>query len=230
MAGRSRGRRQGGDSHEGRDDEEQEKRGDTAASLGVGTIAGVAPSNCQPHDRVFADGLPRMPRYRKDLAAAGIPYVDDEGRYFDFHALRKTFGTMLEVYGASARQTMELMRHSDMRLTTGIYQDAGQLHLREAVMKLPGANGDDTRKSTRIEAESGESGETVVRSWGCFSDLEWRDPDDVDVSKLEVPERYTKGEVMAMIGKKLRPQWEQDYEEYSEMVRAVGFEPTAPAV
>lgn len=68
--------------------------------------------DARPSDRVFAGRIPRMNPFRKDLAAAGIEYVDARGEQADFHALRKTFGTMLTLGGVSQRTVMELMRHS----------------------------------------------------------------------------------------------------------------------
>ena len=91
----------------------------------------------RPNDRVFANGIPRMEVYRKDLAAAGIDYQDAQGRFADFHALRTTFGTLLTVASHSQRTVMELMRHSDMKLTAKTYTDAGMLPVSETVNLLP---------------------------------------------------------------------------------------------
>jgi hypothetical protein len=77
-----------------------------------------------------------MPRFRADLEAAGIPYVDAKGEYADFHSLRKTFGTMLTLAGVGQRTVMELMRHSDMRLTAKTYTDANMLLVSDAVALL----------------------------------------------------------------------------------------------
>ncbi|HEX5400144.1 MAG TPA: site-specific integrase [Verrucomicrobiae bacterium] len=90
-----------------------------------------------PSDRVFAGIIPRMERFRKDLVEAGIPYVDAKGEFADFHSLRKTFATMLILAGVPHRVVMELMRHSDPKLTTKTYTDAGQLPVTEAVSNLP---------------------------------------------------------------------------------------------
>ena len=38
-------------------------------------------------DRVFKEGVPRCVTLQKDLKAADIPYVDESGRYANFHAL-----------------------------------------------------------------------------------------------------------------------------------------------
>ncbi len=78
---------------------------------------------------------------QKDLKAAGIPYVDAKGEYADFHSLRKTFGTMLTLAGVPQRVVMELMRHSDMRLTAKTYTDAGMLPVDATITKLPSLNG-----------------------------------------------------------------------------------------
>lgn len=64
---------------------------------------------------------------QRDLNRAGIPFLDDLGRRVDFHSLRKTFGTALVLSGADPRVVMELMRHSDLKLTMKTYTDARQL-------------------------------------------------------------------------------------------------------
>jgi len=51
----------------------------------------------------------------KDLAAVGIPYVDDQGRYFDFHATRHTFITDLRY--APSRVAQALARHKSSAMT-----------------------------------------------------------------------------------------------------------------
>jgi len=94
----------------------------------------------QSGDFVFSGNLPRMTWFRKDLEAAGIPYVDAKGEFADFHSLRKTFSTMLILAGVPHRVVMELMRHSDPRLTTKTYTDAGQLPVGAAVRGLPSLN------------------------------------------------------------------------------------------
>ena len=63
--------------------------------------------------------------------------MDELGRRVDFHALRYTFATMLNRAGVTPRAAMELMRHSDMRLTTKTYTDATALPLFDEMEKLP---------------------------------------------------------------------------------------------
>ena len=90
----------------------------------------------QASGRVF-DSLPRIARFRADLAKAEIPSVSPSGERVDFHALRMTFQMRLTLNGISPRVVMEAMRHSDMKLTAKTYTDAGMLPTREAVCSLP---------------------------------------------------------------------------------------------
>ena len=56
-----------------------------------------------------------------DCGVAGIEYVDEAGRYADFHALRHTCGTLLAAAGVHPKTCQEIMRHSDIRLTMDFY-------------------------------------------------------------------------------------------------------------
>lgn len=87
-------------------------------------------------DRVFAR-VPGMKRHRTILERAGIPFEDAQGRRADFHALRHSFGTMLSKSGVSPREAMELMRHTDLKLTMRVYTDPRVFDLAGAVEKLP---------------------------------------------------------------------------------------------
>lgn len=87
-------------------------------------------------DRVFAR-VPTMHRHRKYLEAAEIPFEDEDGRRADVHALRHTFGTMLSMSGASPRVAMELMRHTDLKLTMKHYTDPRIFDLASSVARVP---------------------------------------------------------------------------------------------
>jgi integrase len=87
--------------------------------------------------RVFLGRVPSPSTLRRDLAAADIPAVDLDGRRVDLHALRTTFGTLLSASGVTPRVAMELMRHSDLKLTMRIYTDASQLPLSNELKRLP---------------------------------------------------------------------------------------------
>jgi integrase len=87
----------------------------------------------KPTDTVFDIPAGLIRRFNGDCARAGIPKRDEEGRTVDVHSLRTTFGTMLAVAGVSPRVAMELMRHSDIQLTTKIYTDPRLLPLAAAI-------------------------------------------------------------------------------------------------
>lgn len=74
---------------------------------------------------------------RKDLEAAGLPYEDEHGRFFDFHSLRGQFGTLLAKRGVHPKTAQVLMRHHDVNLTLGLYTHvlAGQENA--AIESLP---------------------------------------------------------------------------------------------
>jgi integrase len=72
--------------------------------------------------------------------------VDDLGRRADLHALRKTFGTALVLNGDQPRVVMEVMRHSDLKLTMKFYTDAAQLPVGAALSRLPWNEGIKSEK------------------------------------------------------------------------------------
>jgi len=107
----------------------------------VQLLQSVRPATVARGDLVFKGLIPRMPRFHADMKAAGITPTDEQGRLADFHSLRNTFATILTLNGKPQREIMELMRHSDMRLTAKVYTDAGQLPLAQTVASLPGLAG-----------------------------------------------------------------------------------------
>jgi len=96
----------------------------------------IRPAKYGPTDTVFRS-VPKIDTFKNDLKKAGIDYEDDAGRRLDFHALRVTFGSMLAASGTTLRTAMELMRHTDARLTTHIYTDPRLLDTAAAINALP---------------------------------------------------------------------------------------------
>ena len=94
------------------------------------------PANADAGDLVFKGLVPRSKVFNAHLKAAKIIKVDTQGRVVDFHSLRHTFCTNLHRAGVPQREAMELMRHSDPRLTASTYTDASLLSLKSAVEKL----------------------------------------------------------------------------------------------
>jgi hypothetical protein len=127
-------------------------------------LAKLRPVNFSVNERVFRRGMPDMDTFRKDLRRAGIDYIDNQGRFADFHALRTTFSTMLAVLGIAERIRMELNRHSDPKLTAKTYTDASVLPVSDAVAMLPvliGDIADSHIHSLKLVAESPNVSATV---------------------------------------------------------------------
>jgi integrase len=75
---------------------------------------------------------------RADLAAAGIPYQDDAGRHFDFHAVRGQFISLLAARGVHPKVAQVLARHSTITLTMDYYTHLDVLDVTGALDRLPG--------------------------------------------------------------------------------------------
>ncbi len=93
-----------------------------------------------------------------DLQAAGIPKVDDRGRSLDFHALRTTFATWLSAAGVAARVAQAAMRHSDLKLTMGVYTDPRLLDVAGAVEALPALGAAAEAVEGRATGTEGQAG------------------------------------------------------------------------
>ncbi|MBL7218551.1 MAG: hypothetical protein ISS69_00425, partial [Phycisphaerae bacterium] len=85
----------------------------------------------------------------RDLARAGIitrhvksgketytGYVDERGRRLDRKCVRMSFCTWLKAAGVDLRDAQRLMRHSDPKLTSGVYTDIRISNLRNAVESI----------------------------------------------------------------------------------------------
>tara|TARA_R110002072_G_scaffold179059_1_gene334985 strand:- start:309 stop:2003 length:1695 start_codon:yes stop_codon:yes gene_type:complete len=116
---------------------------------------------------------------RSDLEAAGIAYQDEEGRFFDFHSLRHTFGTNLAKAGVSPKLAQELMRHSDINLTMNIYTHVDMPDMAAAVERLPTfpspsspkqqrATGTDSVVAALVAAQTSDLGD--YQELSCLTD------------------------------------------------------------
>jgi integrase len=81
--------------------------------------------------------IPTIEDHREYLTAAEIDWTDVEGRRADFHSLRHTYETKLSKSGVSPREAMELMRHTDLKLTMKVYTDPRIFDLAGAVERFP---------------------------------------------------------------------------------------------
>ena len=94
------------------------------------------PASAGPTDFVIST-VPHMNCLRADLALAGIAHKDEAGRYVDFHSLRVSLATMLAANRVSPRAAQALMRHTDPRLTAGVYTDEKLLPLAAELLNVP---------------------------------------------------------------------------------------------
>ncbi len=101
--------------------------------------------------------LLRPERFNRDCKEAGI-VRERNGRLIGFHALRYTFCTRLARDGVTLQEAKELMRHSDIRMTTEIYTDAGLLGTDSAI-SLPSFSsfGASPQKSPQNLEENGKT-------------------------------------------------------------------------
>lgn len=123
----------------------------------------LKPSKVSTRELVFPNAVPPMKVVREDFETAGISLTDGKGGRVDFHALRKTFVTRLQVAGVSARVAMELARHSEMWLTMNVYTDTSHLPLSASVQQLPRLGPiKDTPKDTPATVKTGSGQSTQV--------------------------------------------------------------------
>jgi integrase len=133
------------------------------------------PADAEPDDSVFRRFY-RTKRFKEDLAAAGIEYRDAQGRYVDFHSFRHTTCTNLARAGVGMRTAMQVMRHSDARLTAVVYTDTDQLPTAAAIFGLPSL-GSCTQQCTQNLVPEVKKVSSVVN--GCPSD----NPSEVAVTE-----------------------------------------------
>jgi integrase len=74
---------------------------------------------------------------RHDLGRAGIPFLDGQGRSYDFHALRHQFISDLVAAGVHPKDAQVLARHSTITLTMNRYAHVRPANLHAALDKLP---------------------------------------------------------------------------------------------
>ena len=79
-------------------------------------LQGLGRADIASHDLVFKRLMPDMDRFRADLRAAGIRYVNDKGEHADFYSLRKTLATELEGRGVNVQRHTKVNREQSKRV------------------------------------------------------------------------------------------------------------------
>ncbi len=75
---------------------------------------------------------------RRRLGSDFLCYGNHEGLFADFHSFRHLFITSLERAGISPKMAQTLARHSDIRLTLGVYTHVTVHDQTAAIESLPG--------------------------------------------------------------------------------------------
>jgi integrase len=135
-------------------------RPDTAAEL-RGFL-----SDKLPDARVFRVPDKPVKMLRADLADADIVYVDEAGRYADFHALRHTTGSWLAANGVHPKIAQTIMRHSDINLTMSRYTHTLTGQEAEAVKSLPSLSlsGTEAQRATGTDGRPELTPESTPKS------------------------------------------------------------------
>jgi integrase len=111
-------------------------------------LATVIPGDCHPTTRTFhmdlvAAGIAKEQRISLEPNPKGHTFKrrfdtrDATGRVIDFHALRTTFISWLNMTGAHPRTAQALARHANIETTMARYTDIRLVDLRAAVERLP---------------------------------------------------------------------------------------------
>ena len=111
---------------------------------------------------------------RIDLAAAEIPYIDERGEYFDFHALRRQYISSLSDAGIHPSRAQRLARHSSVDLTMNYYTDVRLSDTAAALGALPDPT---ANKSPERHQATGTYDRVVV-----VQELSERSPNGVKLS------------------------------------------------
>ena len=99
-------------------------------------------------------GYDQLEQRRREKSSF-LAYIDENGHYADFHALRKTFITNLSRAGVSPKTAQLLARHSDTNLTMNTYTMLGVMDQAAAVEALPA-----------LPAPAGHNNEVRMRATG----------------------------------------------------------------
>jgi integrase len=97
-----------------------------------------------------------------DLRRCGIEPVDDQGRVVDTHSLRHGYISALARSGVPVKVVQTLARHSDPKLTLGIYSHLSAFDLHGAIGHLPDLTGDHPEADDLAATGTGGRGATQI--------------------------------------------------------------------
>jgi len=101
---------------------------------------------------------------QEDSEAAGIEYVDEAGRYADFHSLRHTTASLLAATGCHPKTAQQILRHSDVNLTLSKYSHVLRGQESAAIANLPDLPGPFQQEQRATGTDDAIAGENVLAS------------------------------------------------------------------
>ncbi len=121
--------------------ENQKQKKDVWQPLPPGLVAKLkeylATTQKKPQDKLLPMWKQKVAEVlRADLELAGIPYRDEHGRVFDFHAFRHCTATYLLMSGVPIQEAQKYMRHATIQMTMDVYHDAALVQAENAANKL----------------------------------------------------------------------------------------------
>ena len=134
---------------------------------------------------------------KDDLADAGILYIDDRGRYADFHCLRHTTGSLLAASGVHPKVAQSIMRHSDINLTMSKYthtlhgQESKAVEKLQLTPKLTPLSPDSNSRTPLKMGRSGFEPPTHGFSVRCSTPVSVDIPGDYDNSANKLTPQLT---------------------------------------
>lgn len=178
--------------------------------------------DAEDDEKVFLH-VPSMKRHKSFLRAAGIEYKDAQGRQLDVHALRHTFCTHLSMAGVSAREAMELMRNSEMKLTMRTYTDPKLFNLAAAVEKLPGIDlpKQEQQRATGTDGRRADAQNSAGRNQRSTREKSGTVQPTGAIGQAAAPQNIATHSEKSAIGTQLSP-----IGQHLREVRHVGLEPT----
>ncbi len=82
--------------------------------------SGLLPKNKTPNAKIFKIHVHSAIMLRRDCKAAGIETTNHRGK-IKFHSFRHSCGSFLTAKGIHPKKVQEIMRHSDINITMGLY-------------------------------------------------------------------------------------------------------------
>jgi hypothetical protein len=151
----------------------------------------------------------------QDLEAAKLPYEDEDGRVFDFHALRHQFISSLAAAGVHPKVAQQLARHSSIDRTMNCYTHVALADVSDALASLP----DPTTQKERGEA---------LRATGTDDPPAKRADKKVRSTPVKTTLKLSGGGKMGKIARAPQKWPEANGEQEVNEAEGRGFEPPTP--